>query len=87
MAEKKKPVFYLGEEKPWEQVNEFYLMMLDAYNNYVADDEKMTPARSLYILGFKHRVDAAAKVLGIETEVELPKNINKKQKENTDEQQ
>ena len=78
MAKNDKQIMFLGSHKPYEYVFSYYEMMRDSYNHMIRDiDKKMTPARKLYILGFKERIEATAKALGLTAHLELPANINK----------
>ncbi len=88
--DRNKPVHFLGYDRPWQEVFEYYDMIREAYNNYVAKKcEIMTESRRLYVTSFKERVDAVANLLGIDNKVSLPVNIDKiqknKQKEANDE--
>ena len=72
-----KKVMFLGTMTRYSDVHDYYVMMCEGYNKYCMGDKKMTPARRLYIMSFKKRVDALAKLLDIDKEVSLPANINK----------
>ena len=77
-VDKKKPVFFLGNERPWQEVFEYYEMIREAYGSYIAKKcEEMTESKRLYVHGFKERVDNVAKILGIENRMALPDNIDK----------
>jgi hypothetical protein len=79
--DKSKPILFLGCERSWQEVFEYYDMIRDAYNNYVSKKcEVMTETRRLYVISFKDRVDSVAKLLGIDNRVSLPTNIDKIQK-------
>ena len=86
MGKKNGIITFLGTEKSWDDVYEYYMMLSEAYDKYCAKDVKMTAARKLYITGFKQKVDSTAKALGIRSEVELPDDVKKFKLKKTNEE-
>lgn len=88
---REKPILFLGMERSWQCVFEYYEMIRDAYNDYIDKHcETMTEQRRLYVISFKERIDGIGKMLGLEPSVQLPTNINKikskpQEKENNEE--
>lgn len=85
MAKSKKTFVFHNVERTYDYMYQYYSMLVDAYDDFCfRDSSRMTPTRRSYILDFKKRVDDLAKTIGIDSEAELPKNINKLQKQNKD---
>ena len=77
MGKRENTVFFLGTQKKWSLVHDYYVMMRDAYEHaLVSKCRRMTAAKRLYFIGFKMRVDNAAIALGLPERMQLPANID-----------
>lgn len=68
---------FLGDERAYSDVLDYYEMIRDAYHHYVSHEcRRMTESKRLYVTSFKQRVDNLALTLGVSERMPLPKNID-----------
>ena len=68
---------FMGEERAYSEVLDYYEMIRDAYFHYVSHEcRRMTESKRLYVTSFKQRVDDLAQILGVGERMPLPKNID-----------
>jgi hypothetical protein len=85
-AHKPDSVVFMGVERPYDDVMEHYEMIRDAYFHYKSHEcRRMTESKRSYVISFKQRVDELGAILGLNTEMTLPDNIDKISKKNTEE--
>lgn len=86
-ANEAKTVHFLGEDRAYDYVHDYYEMVRNAYKDYLNKqyDTKLTPAKKMYIIALKKKVDGVAAILGLEARMSLPDGLTEKYRPGGDE--